>query len=428
MLMYLCLVEVSKKLLKNYICGPDCESFLDSFFNSMKDGFMLNKLIRDIDGHISFKILEINIAFEELFQVKKENIIGKTISEVFPEMYQEWLDIFDQVILNGTSIQKDIHFKATDKHFRINVINPIKDKYITLFNDITELIKADEALKKHFMLFENAKDIILYLSTDGSILDANKTAIEQYGYSKTELLNMKVMDLRDPSTMKEYKTQMEMSALSGVVFEAIHVRRDGTRFPVEVSSRTLDINGELIRFHIVRDITERNKAQEKIRYFADYDALTGIYNRGFLMYQFRKTLEQATLKDFKFAVLLFDVDKFKAVNDMYGHNAGDEVLKEVSNRLKEAVRKSDIIGRLGGDEFLVVQPFIKDKDDPIVLAKRILNCVAKPIEWEGTTLDIHISIGISTFPESANNMKELIHCADSAMYVVKQNGGNSYSY
>lgn len=419
---------MSKKLLKNYICGPDCESFLDSFFNSMKDGFMLNELVRHIDGSISFKILEINSAFEELFDVNKGNLLGNTIAESFPEMNQEWLAICAQIKLSGTSMQKDIHFKSKDKYLRVNVISPMKDKYITLFSDITELIKADEALKKHLMLFENAKDVIFYLRTDGSILDANKTAVEQYGYTKAELLNMKVQDLRDPSTMKEFKNQMEISALNGILFEAIHVRRDGTKFPVEVSSRTLDINGELIRFHMVRDITERNKAQEKIRYFADYDALTGLYNRGFLMYQFRKALEQAANEDFKFAVLLFDVDKFKAVNDMYGHNAGDEVLREVSNRLKDAVRKSDIIGRLGGDEFLVVQPYIKDKDDPKILAKRILDCVAKPVEWEGNTLDIHISIGISTFPESADNLKGLIHCADSAMYIVKQNGGNSYSY
>jgi diguanylate cyclase (GGDEF)-like protein/PAS domain S-box-containing protein len=421
-------VEVSKNLLKNYICGPECGSFLDSFFSSMKDGFMLDELIHNLDGSIGFKILEINSAFEELFDVTKEDILGNTLSESFPEMNQEWLAIRSQVKLNGTSIQKDIHFKSKDKYLRVNIISPIKDKYITLFNDITELIKADEALKKHLMLFENAKDIIFYLRTDGSIVDANKTAVENYGYTKSELLNMKVQDLRDPSTMKDFKYQMEMSALNGVLFEAIHVRRDGTKFPVEVSSRTLDINGELIRFHIVRDVTERNKAQEKIRYFADYDALTGIYNRGYLMYQLRKTWEQAIIEHSQFAVLLFDVDKFKAVNDMYGHNAGDEVLKEVSIRLKEAVRKSDIIGRLGGDEFLVVQPFIKDKNDPLILAKRILDCVTNPVEWEGNTLDIHISIGISTFPESADNIKGLIHSADSAMYAVKQKGGNAYSY
>jgi len=420
---------VSVKLLKKYICGCDCETFLDTFFNSMKDGFMLNEVIQNIDGKpISFKVLEINKAFEELFEVCKENIIGKSIIEVFPDNEKEWIELCNEVKLNGTSLQKDIHFKTIDKHFRVNIIGQIKDLFIVLFNDITVLIKADEALKKHFMLFENAKDIILYLRDDGSVIDANITAVEQYGYTKAELLNMKVQQLRHPSTINAFSSQMEISASEGVVFECIHIKKDGISFPVEVSSKTIDINGELILINIVRNITERKIAEEKIKYFANYDTLTSIYNRGFLMYLFKKTLENANLENFQFAVMLFDVDKFKFINDTYGHNAGDEVLKEVSNRLQEAVKESDIIGRLGGDEFLVVQPFIKSKADTLNLSKQILDCVAKPFEWEGNILDIHISIGISIYPESSNNIKGLIHCADSAMYAVKQKGGNSYMY
>lgn len=417
------------QLFKKYICGNECEFFLDNFLNSMRDGFMLNKLLRDIDGNpISFEILEINKAFEKLFEVSKESIIGKPITEVFEGMDKEWLEIYSSVESDNTSLQKDVYFKAINKHFRVTLINQTKDKFIILFNDITELVTADEALKKHFMLFEYAKDIIFYLRTDGSVLDANKTAVEHYGYTKSELLNMKIQQIRDSSTLEAFEEQMQISAARGVVFESIHVKKDGTTFPVEVSSRTLDIHGELIRFHIVRDITDRKKAEEKLKYFANYDPLTGIYNRGYLMYQFRKTLEQADIEDFKFAVMLFDIDKFKVINDTYGHHAGDEILRRVANRLQEAVKKSDIIGRLGGDEFLVVQPFIKDTTDPLILAKKILNCISKPIEWEGNTLDVRISIGISIYPESSDNIKGLIHCADNAMYIVKQNGGNSYNY
>jgi len=292
---------VSLQLLKKYICGNNCEIFLDNFLNSMGDSFMLNRLIRDIDRNpISFEILEINKAFEELFEVIKENIIGKPITEVFTGMEQEWLDICGLVELDIPSKQRNIHFKAIDKHFRVNIISQKKDQFILIFNDITEIIKADEALKKHFMLFEYATDIILYLRTDGSVLDANKTAVAHYGYTKAELLNMKVQQIRDPSTMDAFEEQMQISAARGVVFESIHVKKDGTAFPVEVSSRTLNINGELIRFHIVRDITDRKKAEEKIKYFANYDTLTGIYNRGYLMYQFRKTLEQANIENFQY--------------------------------------------------------------------------------------------------------------------------------
>jgi len=395
----------------------------------MRDGFMLNLLLRDMDGNpISFEILEINKAFEEQFEVSKENIIGKSIIDVFTGMDQEWRDIYELVKLDKPSIQKDIYFNATDKHFRVNIISQIKDQFIIIFNDITDIIKADEALKKHFMLFEYATDIIFYLKTDGSILDANKTAVEHYGYTKSELLNMKIQQIRDSSTMDAFEKQIRNSASKGFVFESVHVKKDGTVFPVEVSSKTLDIHGELIRFHIVRDITERKKTEKKIKYFANYDPLTDIYNRGYLMYQLRKTLEQASIEDFKFAVMLFDIDKFKIVNDTYGHNAGDEVIRKVASRLQEAIRGLDIIGRLGGDEFLVVQPFIKDATDPMILARRIHDCISKPVIWEGNTIEVHISIGISIYPESSNNIKGLIHSADNAMYIVKQKGGNSYIF
>ncbi|MHB8064600.1 MAG: PAS domain-containing protein, partial [Ruminiclostridium sp.] len=335
-------------MFKKYICGDDCEFFLENFLNSMRDGFMLNKLIRDInETPVNFEILEVNKAFEKLFKVNKESIFGKPVTEVFQGIDQEWIDICCSVKLDSISLQKDVYFKAIDKHFRVNIISQPKNQFIILFNDITELINADEALKKHFMLFEYAKDIIFYLSTDGSILDANKTAVEHYGYTKSELLSMKIQQIRDSSTMEAFEEQMQISASRGIVFESIHVKKDGTAFPVEVSSRTLDIHGELVRFHIVRDITERKKSDERIKYFANYDPLTGIYNRGYLMYQLRKTLEQANIEHFKFAVMLFDIDKFKIVNDTYGHHAGDEVLRKVTGRLKEAVRKSDIIGRLG---------------------------------------------------------------------------------
>lgn len=146
------------------------------------------------------------------------------------------------------------------------------------------------------------------------------------------------------------------------------------------------------------------------------------------MQQFSKTLELAKRSNSNFAVMLFDVDKFKFVNDIHGHNAGDEVLKQVAKRLQEAVRTTDIFGRLGGDEFLVIQPFINGKDDPLMLANRILDYVAKPVKWNNVNLDVHISIGISIYPEDSDNTQGLIHNADIAMYAIKQKGGNAYNF
>jgi diguanylate cyclase (GGDEF)-like protein/PAS domain S-box-containing protein len=287
-------------------------------------------------------------------------------------------------------------------------------------------VRADEVLKKYFLLFENAHDIILYIKSDGSIIDANKTAINKYGYSYDELTNMNIQQLRHPSMKVYYKAQMEASLLSGIVFEGVHVRKDGTTFPAEISSRSIETNGELLRIHIVRDITERKKAEEKIKHLANYDALTEIPNRGFLMRQFDRILELSEKDNLKFAVMLFDIDKFKAINDVYGHNAGDEVLRTVAQRLNEAAGQYHVVGRLGGDEFLVIQSAIDNEEEASALAEKILKTVCKPVRLSNCDLNLNISLGIAIYPEASSNKEALIHCADTAMYEIKQRGGNSY--
>jgi diguanylate cyclase (GGDEF)-like protein/PAS domain S-box-containing protein len=415
------------KMFKKHICNNECETYIDNFFSSMIEGILSIKAIYDENGEAStFTVLEMNKAFENMFGVSKESIVGKTYKEVYPDIVQEWIDICKQIAVSGGSKQSDIHLEVNDKHFKVNIISPVKGNIITFISEITDQIKADEVLKKHFLLFENAYDILLYLRADGTIIDANKTAVGKYGYSYVELLNMNIQELRHPLMAKFYNKQMEVSASEGVVFEGIHIRKDGTSFPVEVSSRSIDVNGELLRVHIIRDITERKEAEEKIRYLANYDALTGIPNRGHLMNEFKNTLELSAKEGLKFAVMLFDVDKFKAINDAYGHNAGDEVLKTVALRLKEAVGKTDILGRLGGDEFLIIQTAIDSKEEVSALAEKILKAICKPISLGSTIIDLRISLGAAIYPLASKELKDLIHCADTAMYEVKQRGGNFY--
>lgn len=416
-------------MFKKYICGGDCETYLNNLFNSMNEGVLLSEVICDSSEQpIDFKILETNKSFEKMFNVINKNILDKTINELYPDACPKMIEAYRQIESNGKSVKFDIYLKEENRHFRINVISPAKCQIIALIDDIADIVKVDEILKKHAILFENAHDVILYLKMDGSIIDANKKAIETYGYTDKELSNMKLQHLRHPSTMKDYKAQMELSAAKGVMFETIHVKKDGTSFPVEVSSRSINFSHELIRIHVIRDITDRKQADEKIKYLANYDALTDIPNRGYLMRQLESTLEQSKRGNFKFAVILFDVDKFKMINDVYGHNAGDVVLKKVAGRLKDTIRKSDMPGRLGGDEFLIIQPFIKDKEDPSILADRILDTVAAPVQWDNTELKLNLSIGISVYPDDSTDIEGLIHCADTAMYSIKQRGGNGYNF
>lgn len=415
---------------KKMICGGKCETYLDHLFNLMSEGFALHEIICD-DNNIplDYKFLEVNNSFIEITGLPRKKIVGKRVKDILPEIETHLIDIYGKVALTGEPTHFESYVAALNKHFKISAYSPVKGQFITFFNDVTELKNAAEVLQMHQLLFDNAQDIILYVKPDGSIIDSNKSAAIQYGYSREELLKMKLQDIRHSSTMESYAAEMDSADLNGAIFESIHVKKDGTFFPVEVSAKSSVINNELIRIHIIRNIAERKKAEAEISYLANYDSLTGIPNRGYILRQLKTSIDQAKRGNYKFALMLFDIDKFKRINDTYGHEMGDIVLKETANRVRGSIRESDFLGRLGGDEFIIILPFIKDKEDAITVAKKILEAINLPLKLDDSTeVILSLSIGISIYPKDAEDMESLMGLADNAMYTTKQNGGNSYGF
>lgn len=404
-----------------------CGQYLQGLFDAMCEGFALHEIICNDEGRpVDYRFLEVNTIFEQMTGLKREAIIGRTVRELMPDTEAYWIKTYGRVALTGEQLQFENYSGVLDKYFRVSAFSPERGQFVTLFIDITELKEAEQALKKHQILFENAHDIVLYVGVDGKILDANRNAEEKYGYPRSQLLHMSISDIRHSSMMDSFEEQMRSADTTGVVFEGIHVTKDGTSFPVEVSAKSTLIGDERIRIHIVRDITERKKAEEKITYLATIDSLTGIANRSHLMQQLKLAMEQADRGNYKLAVMLFDIDKFKTINDLYGHAAGDMALKETALRVSTALRQVDTVGRLGGDEFLILQPFIKGSEDAIALVQRILDRFGEPFVFEDNRIDIRLSIGISLYPDDTENGKDLIQCADKGMYHVKQKGGGGY--
>lgn len=286
----------------------------------------------------------------------------------------------------------------------------------------------EEILAIHKILFDNAQDIILYVNMKHEVVDSNQRALERYGYSKSEILSKKITDIRHSSTSPEFIEQMRQADAGGVVFESLHVCKDGSTFPVEVSAKSTLAGKEPLRIHIIRDITKRREQEEKIAWLANYDSLTGIPNRNSFITQMEEEIQRSLRNNAQFAVMLFDIDKFKFINDHYGHEAGDVVLRHVAKKVQGVIRSTDYIGRLGGDEFVGLLTNIKSRDDIIALAEKIQLAVREPASYNDTQLKIKISIGISLFPEDATDKDQLLFYADKAMYDVKNNGGGSYSF
>jgi len=188
-------------------------------------------------------------------------------------------------------------------------------------------------------------------------------------------------------------------------------------------------NASLVREQLLRlrEAHKLHKSEEHVRYLANHDALTGLLNRHSIELQLEKCVQKATTDSSSLAVLFIDLDHFKPVNDRYGHAAGDQILKITAKRMQHMVRPQDIVGRLGGDEFIVILPGLKLETDALKVVARILRAVEKPIEIEnGVRATVTASIGLSRFPVDGTSSEALISRSDMAMYRVKELGGNAF--
>jgi len=188
-------------------------------------------------------------------------------------------------------------------------------------------------------------------------------------------------------------------------------------------------NACLVREQLLRlrEAYKLHKSEEHVRYLANYDALTGLLNRHSIHLQLEQCVQKATADCSSLAILFIDLDHFKPVNDRYGHAAGDKILKITAKRMQHVVRPEDIVGRLGGDEFIVILPGLKLETDALKVVERILRAVEKPLEIDnGVRVSVTASIGLSRFPADGTTSEALISRSDMAMYRVKGSGGNAF--
>jgi|GEM_PF-1480139 len=177
-----------------------------------------------------------------------------------------------------------------------------------------------------------------------------------------------------------------------------------------------------------QEITDRKKAEEAIKHMAHHDALTGLPNRRLFNERISLEISRAQRNNQKIGVMLFDLDHLKKVNDSFGHSVGDLLLQAVAQRLLGLLRKSDTVARMGGDEFLLILPEMKQSKDAVLTAERILSALSTPFLLEGNQINITTSIGIVFFPDDGTEVDDLIKKADIAMYKAKEKGGNIYHF
>ncbi|MGZ8264821.1 MAG: EAL domain-containing protein, partial [Burkholderiales bacterium] len=316
-----------------------------------------------------------------------------------------------------------------------------------LANQIGQFIarkQAEESLQESEQqlraMFDNADVGIAVTGLDFRFLRVNDKYCSILGYSREELLQMSGNDvnLREQvERVQGRRQQMLRGELSNITDEKQLVRKDGSLVWVSLAGSLVRASDGSPRYHIavIQDISASKRAaaalkesEEQFRMLAQYDVLTGLPNRSLLYDRLAHSIGQAKRHNWALAVLFIDVDRFKYVNDTFGHAAGDKLLKRVAERLRECVRSEDTVGRLSGDEFAIVLGSLGAVEDAAIVAKKIIAQLNQPFQLEGAELYVTASIGITLYPNDSVDQDALIRNADVAMYRAKDLGRNNYQF
>jgi diguanylate cyclase (GGDEF)-like protein/PAS domain S-box-containing protein len=296
---------------------------------------------------------------------------------------------------------------------------------LTLLED--EFLAAGRAIEHYRLLFA-AHPHPMWVQDPETlrILEVNDAAVIHYGYSREEFQNMTLRDLRpteDLGAILKENSGTNPTKLSG---PWRHRRKDGSYIQVDMASHSIDYIGRRCSFVLVQDVTDRQQLHEQLVHQANHDILTGLPNRLLLEDRIQQTLAQAARYGQQAAVLCLDLDRFKQINDSFGHAAGDLCLQQVVARITARLRAVDTFARTGGDEFVILLGELANKSSAMMVARNVLESISKPIDVEGFSFDISASIGISVYPDDGTDSVQLRRSADAAMYRAKQAGGSQY--
>ncbi len=293
--------------------------------------------------------------------------------------------------------------------------------------EIEEALRLSE--KRYRTLFERNLAGVYRSTLEGRILDCNESFARIFGYaSREEVLQQAAWDfyLKPEDRQAALAKLLERQSLTN--YELCLKRKDGSRVWVLESENLIE--GPDGRLSVIEgttiDVTERKRAEEQVKHLAFHDPLTNLPNR--LLFNDRLTLAvaQAHRHNQRLAVLFLDLDRFKVINDSLGHSVGDELLRQVAERIQEHVREGDTVARLGGDEFILLVPGISAEEDAAKIAKKVCDAIHDPFWIDGRELFVTTSVGVAVYPSDGHNADNLVRNADSAMYRAKEQGRDNY--
>jgi len=387
------------------------------------------------------RVIYWNEGSELLYGYSKEEATGKKIEDlIIPASMCQFV-----IAAHSDWIKQDIEIPAAEVTLRdkngndvfvfsshVMFTNQYKNKQMYCIDiDLTDIRQAQDQVrfKEHMLetIFEAIPDLFFLMHEDGTIIDYHASNKANLYVSPEQFIGKNMADVLPNKVASKFQCYITQALQQE---EMLSFEYDLTmpHGQVYFEARVSNLSKYQQVMVIIRDITEQHKSAKLIRHQAYYDSLTLLPNRFLALDRLSQILIEAQRNKEQAAVLFLDLDDFKKVNDALGHEVGDKLLIESAKRLNQVLRKEDTVGRLGGDEFIILLRGLEDHNNALVIAENLLKTFREPFKVDGRELILTLSIGVAMHPENGNDASELLRNADTAMYQAKALGRNTYSF
>lgn len=380
-------------------------------------------------------ILQANPTFTEMLGWTIEELDGLILPPSLHNMTKEQHDAFINKLRDG----ENVNYSLTKRRCKDGEILDILATYrainkgeilaVGMYKDFTEQMEIQRQLEESEVCYRNLVEFLpdaVIVQNKHHIVLVNPAGVRLLGQecSKT-IIGRSIWEFIDSENKEsiEYKLIEMIEKNDGDKPEPIEerlIRWDNKEFYAEITAIPMVFNGEPVMQILVKDITDRKIVETELENLAFYDSLTGLRNRRSFHDLLELSIETADKNGQQLALLYMDLDKFKEVNDTLGHEMGDELLKQFANRLINNVRGNSVIGRIGGDEFLILLKDIKHSQNVAKIARMLYKALQQPYQIKGHYIKTTASIGISIYPKDGTNGETLIKFADQALYSAKE--------
>ena len=383
-----------------------------------------------------------NKAFEEFTGKSEEEHIGKTDFDLFdPNLAVTFRSLDRQILDTGQTHSQEEWVTYPDGHKAL--LSTVKTPFygpdgevlglVGISRDITDRVDAENSLRQAATVFESTREGVMITNADKRILMVNRAFTELLGYTEAEVLGQSTDMLQSPRHDQQFFRRMwtEIKTIGHWQGEVWNRRKSGDEFPQLLSISTVkDNEGKVTQYvSVFTDISKIKETEAELEFLAHHDPLTRLPNRRLLLSRIRHAIETVKRDGGMLALLMLDLDRFKDVNDSFGHTTGDELLQQVADRLTKRLRTVDTLTRLGGDEFTVLLQGIANREDAGRVASEIVTMLGEP--WflsNGFEVRIGSSVGITLFPDHCTTAEEMLQQADTALYQAKEEGRGRFKY